>query len=158
MSLVTPPVLVCFSCQRLSLFFFTTIDSACLTPRRLTTRWGRAVFIIFCSMQCFRYSRLTTRSFFASLCDGYRTRTASYLGCIEVFLPPLFLCCFSFLSTTSASASSLVSFRLPNRGHPFFFLFICVCTSRFLRRYSVSLPLGARPSCCILTTAGAALP
>ena len=62
------------------------------------------------------------------------------------------------ISTTSAS-TSLVSFRLPNRCHPFFFfLYVCVFSSRFLRRYSVILPLGAQPLCCILTAAGTALP
>ena len=154
-SLVIPPLLVCFSCQRLS-FFLTTIDSACPTPCRLTTRGGRAVFITFCNMQYFRYARLTTRSSFAPIYDGYRTRTISCIGCVEVFLHLSFVCSSGFLSSTSASAS-LVSFRLPNCGHLFFF-FICVCTSRFLRRYSVILPLGARPLCCILTAAGAVLP
>ena len=118
-SLVIPPPLVCFSCQRLSLFL-TTIDSACPTPWRETTRGGRAALIICSSMQYFRYARLATRSSFAPLCHGYRTRTVSYIGCVKVFLPLSFLCFFASLSTTSASAS-LVSFRLPNRGHLFFF-------------------------------------
>ena len=47
-------------------------------------------------MQCLRYARLTTRSSFVPLCDGYRSRTASYLGCIKVLLPLSFLCSFGF--------------------------------------------------------------
>ena len=51
-----------------------------------------------------------------------------------------------------------VSFRSGFRTVVTYIFLICVCTSRFLRRYSVILRLGVRLLCCILTAAGAALP